>query len=294
MDDSLLTIGQVAEMTGLSEPTLRAWERRFGYPTPVRGPGGRRRYRAEQVDQLWQINRSREAGLSLEAAVTRAVQSSSAESTTVFASLAERPGVRPLRIYKRELTAVVRGLEDEMMASGTRPFLFASFQRERFYRQAQRRYREMARVAEMTVVRADFDSVTRAERAGRDPARRRRPFGARVVLRRATARAFTVALAAWEIVDQTPEHDSRRCFELVWTADAAAVRQAARTAVDLASRVAPEVAVEAAPLLKGEPPPRARSTDGWPRWPTGCWPTWSSPTDCLPNFPRVARRALSH
>ena len=128
---------------------------------PVRGPGGRRRYRADQVDHLWQINRSREAGLSLEAAVERVGDSSESESTTVFASLAERPGVRPLRIHKRDLTAVVRGLEDEMMASGARPFVFASFQRERFYRQAERRYREMARVAEMTVVRADFDSVSR-------------------------------------------------------------------------------------------------------------------------------------
>ena len=172
----------------------------------------------------------------------------------MFASLAERPGVRPLRIHKRELNAVVRGLEDEMMASGVQPFVFAAFQRESFYRQAERRYREMARVAEMTLVRADFDSVhhdgglVEVPLAPNEPSAREWCFVS-------DGPGFTVALAAWEVVDRAAEHDSRRSFELVWSADAAAVRHAARTAVDLAARIAPDVAVQAEPLLKGEPPP---------------------------------------
>jgi MerR family transcriptional regulator, light-induced transcriptional regulator len=254
VDDSLLTMGQVAEATGLSEPTLRAWERRFGYPAPVRGPAGRRRYPAGQVHQLRQINRSRKAGLSLEAAVERAVESSGGESSTVFASLAERPGVRPLRIHKRELTAVVRGLEDELMASGARTFVFAGFQREHFYRQAEARYREMARLAEMTLVRADFESMRRHGGVMEVPLGADEP-SAREWCFISDGPGFTVALAAWEVVDQSAGRDSRRSFELVWSADAAAVRNAARTAVDLAAKIAPEVAVEATPLLEGEPPP---------------------------------------
>ena len=33
-----------AELLGVSPNTLRSWERRFGYPTPGRSPGGHRQY----------------------------------------------------------------------------------------------------------------------------------------------------------------------------------------------------------------------------------------------------------
>jgi DICT domain-containing protein len=254
MDDSLLTIGQVADRTGLSEPTLRAWERRFGFPAPVRGPGGRRRYPAEQIDQLWRIKSSRKAGLSLEAAVERATSSSPSGHTTVFGSLAEHPGVRPVQLRKKDLAAVVRGLEDEMIASGTRPLVFASFQDARFYGHVERRYREVARVAEMVVVRGEFASVRlvggvlEVPLDPTDPSSREWAFVS-------YAPGFAVALAAWEVIEQSPASDDERRFELVWSADAAAVRDAARTAVDLAARAEPEVATRAAPLLADEPPP---------------------------------------
>ncbi len=254
MEESLLTISQVAKQTGLSEPTLRAWERRFGYPKPVRGPGGRRRYPSEQVDQLWQIKNSRKAGLSLEAAVARAAQAPPAVPTTIFASLAQRRGARPLPIAKRALTLVVRGLEDEMLASGARPLVFASFQRERFFTQSEHRYREIARSAELVLVRADFPSVRESGRLvevpldPEQPASREWVFGC-------YAPGFAVGLAAWELVDEHAGSDEHRRFELVWTADAAAVRQAARTAVDLAAGEAPDLAGRAEPLLEAEPPP---------------------------------------
>jgi len=42
----MLSIGQLAERTGVSVETLRAWERRYGVLRPVRSRGGHRRYSA--------------------------------------------------------------------------------------------------------------------------------------------------------------------------------------------------------------------------------------------------------
>jgi methanogenic corrinoid protein MtbC1 len=42
----------VTQRTGVGQHTLRAWERRFGVPQPVRLPSGHRRYTPVQVDHL--------------------------------------------------------------------------------------------------------------------------------------------------------------------------------------------------------------------------------------------------
>ncbi len=41
-----------ARLTGLSPELLRAWERRYGVVSPVRTPGGTRRYRASDLERL--------------------------------------------------------------------------------------------------------------------------------------------------------------------------------------------------------------------------------------------------
>lgn len=48
----LLSIGDVAEATGLSPDLIRMWERRYGCPVAVRLPSGHRRYRAEDLPRL--------------------------------------------------------------------------------------------------------------------------------------------------------------------------------------------------------------------------------------------------
>ncbi len=60
-----LTIKHVAERTGVSLPTLRAWERRYGVPKPKRGQQSHYRlYNDEDIaDVLW-IKRQVEVGLS--------------------------------------------------------------------------------------------------------------------------------------------------------------------------------------------------------------------------------------
>jgi DNA-binding transcriptional MerR regulator len=59
----------VVQQTGLKPDTLRAWERRYGLPTPERSSGGHRLYSQHDVDIIkWLIARKRE-GLSIKRAV---------------------------------------------------------------------------------------------------------------------------------------------------------------------------------------------------------------------------------
>jgi DNA-binding transcriptional MerR regulator/methylmalonyl-CoA mutase cobalamin-binding subunit len=51
-NEQLWPMGAVTRRTGIGEHTLRAWERRFGFPTPHRLPSGHRRYTPDQVRQL--------------------------------------------------------------------------------------------------------------------------------------------------------------------------------------------------------------------------------------------------
>ncbi|MFH8367394.1 MerR family transcriptional regulator [Streptomyces sp. NPDC018031] len=61
-----LSIGQVAELTGLSVHALRFYEREGMLPTPVRrNPGGRRVYTGRDVDWLVLCTRFRASGMPL-------------------------------------------------------------------------------------------------------------------------------------------------------------------------------------------------------------------------------------
>ncbi|MET0324336.1 MAG: MerR family transcriptional regulator, partial [Ilumatobacteraceae bacterium] len=66
-----MTIGTVAEQTGVSVTVLRSWEQRHGFPTATRLPSGHRRYTQQDVDAILQVLEQRETGLSLEAAIER-------------------------------------------------------------------------------------------------------------------------------------------------------------------------------------------------------------------------------
>jgi methanogenic corrinoid protein MtbC1 len=50
-----LSIGALARATHISIETLRTWERRYGYPLPVRKPSGHRLYPVEAVPRLRRI-----------------------------------------------------------------------------------------------------------------------------------------------------------------------------------------------------------------------------------------------
>ncbi len=56
-------IHAVAELTGVPEPTLRAWERRYGVPTPNRTESGYRLYSAREVNQVRAMRRLCDEGM---------------------------------------------------------------------------------------------------------------------------------------------------------------------------------------------------------------------------------------
>jgi DNA-binding transcriptional MerR regulator len=60
--EHLWPMGAVTRRTGIGEHTLRAWERRFGFPQPERLQSGHRRYPAAQVEQLLLIREALSAG----------------------------------------------------------------------------------------------------------------------------------------------------------------------------------------------------------------------------------------
>jgi MerR family transcriptional regulator, light-induced transcriptional regulator len=57
-----LSIAAVERDTGLSKDTLRVWERRYGFPAPLRDALGERSYPFDQVERLRTIRRLLEAG----------------------------------------------------------------------------------------------------------------------------------------------------------------------------------------------------------------------------------------
>jgi DNA-binding transcriptional MerR regulator len=61
-EQQLWPMGAVTRRTGIGEHTLRAWERRFGFPAPHRLESGHRRYPADQVQQLLLVNAALNCG----------------------------------------------------------------------------------------------------------------------------------------------------------------------------------------------------------------------------------------
>ncbi len=61
-NQQLWPMGAVTRRTGIGEHTLRAWERRFGFPTPLRLASGHRRFSGDQVQHLLLIAKALESG----------------------------------------------------------------------------------------------------------------------------------------------------------------------------------------------------------------------------------------
>jgi DNA-binding transcriptional MerR regulator len=79
-DPATMPIGEVARRTGMSVPTLRAWERRYGLLVPVRTAGGHRRYREEDVRRVLAVREFVRQGWAVGAAARQVAGRSSAGS----------------------------------------------------------------------------------------------------------------------------------------------------------------------------------------------------------------------
>jgi MerR family transcriptional regulator, light-induced transcriptional regulator len=258
--DRGLAIGELVARTGLSEGTLRMWERRHGFPRPQRLPSGHRRYRESDVELLTRVVRERAAGLSLPAAIARAEESAVEVEPSIFAGLRRRrPELQPVRLRKPALLALSRAIEDESCARAERPLLVGSFQRERFYRQSQRRWREYARTADLTIVFADFERPSIPAHGPIElPVDRSRPL-AREWAVVCEAPGHAACLAAMEIAQARRRSDAAREFDVLWSVEPALVRAASEICLGLARQVAPRLEERLAARLSS--PPAAPPSD---------------------------------
>ena len=69
-DDPIYNIGMVAELTGISRDTLRAWERRHGFPIASRTDGGHRLYSGMDILRLQWVKEAVESGMRSSVAIT--------------------------------------------------------------------------------------------------------------------------------------------------------------------------------------------------------------------------------
>jgi len=229
-DSSSLTIGELARRTDVAVATLRMWESRHGFPTAHRLPSGHRRYPESTVQDVQRVQRLRDSGVRLDLAVAQVRSRSDAPVASLYAELHRlHPGLVPHRLRKSTLLALTRALEDECCARARRPWLVGAFQHERFYRQAQSRWRDLARTAAGAWAIADFSEA----RPGAKPVEVDLTGPTPMVREWSLvcwADDFPATLAAWELPGQDDVPDAERVFESLWTLEPPEVRDAARAA----------------------------------------------------------------
>lgn len=73
-NSAMLSIGGLSKLSGVAVETLRTWERRYGFPEPIRLASGHRRYASELVPRLRLVRRATELGLKASYAVVASVE----------------------------------------------------------------------------------------------------------------------------------------------------------------------------------------------------------------------------
>lgn len=120
-----VNIAVVALETGLGKDTLRVWERRYGFPQPLRDAQGDRLYPWEQIERLRLIKRLIDAGHR----PGRIVTASEAELKALAATLTDTPAsareapaeIRALR--RGDLDGLRRLLSQRLARSGLERFV---------------------------------------------------------------------------------------------------------------------------------------------------------------------------
>lgn len=106
-DSGPYRIHVVAELTGVPEPTLRAWERRYGVPAPSRTESGYRLYSTREVNQVRAMRRLCDEGMA--AAEAARIVASEAEGQLI---VEPGPDVDPHAAAVNALVAAVVRFDD--------------------------------------------------------------------------------------------------------------------------------------------------------------------------------------
>ncbi len=256
----MLSIGELSERTAVAAATLRMWETRHGFPAPLRLKSGHRRYAPGDVELVRVVLREREGGLSLAAAIGRALASTARGESSVFAGLrGRRPEIRPQRLEKWALVPLSHAIEDEYLASGGGGLLAGSFQRPAFYRRGQRRWRELSRLADASVVLAGFRSLRRPAAAPIEVPVGPADPSAREWAVVCDAPGFTTCLVGIEAADP-PRSDRRRGFDVIWSFDPVTVRSAAELVIGIVAVRAPACETTLRAAIEHRPGPGPTAT----------------------------------
>jgi MerR family transcriptional regulator, light-induced transcriptional regulator len=228
------SIGEVVSKTGVAEGTLRMWERRHGFPNPARLESGHRRYSDDDLEAVRRIVSERASGITLPVAIERARKPASAPPSLFAAVREAHPELDTQLLSRRAMLALSHAVEDECLARAQRPLLFASFQRERYYRSQEARWLELSRTAELACVFAEFAEPCT-------------PLAGPVEVRLAPASplmrewaivcdapGYGVCLTGWELPPAADASPAERRFETLWSVEPEVVRGAARVCAGMA------------------------------------------------------------
>jgi DNA-binding transcriptional MerR regulator len=259
-DETLLTIGELAEHTGLSTQLLRTWENRFGFPEPVRLSSGHRRYTGADVRLVRRVLEERDRGVRLELAITSAQRAEQAlETGSVYAAMCSRhPELPSYTLRKGTLLALSWAIEDEAVAQASRGILLGTFQRGRYFGQSQARWEEFARTSRASLAMADFPAHDESSRPARVAIPADSPLLREWIVVH-DAPSMAVALVAWERPGQADVADRERLFEALWTVEGRLVRDCALILAQTAAGLGSEEGTRALAALEESRTPPATS-----------------------------------
>ena len=141
------------------------WESRHGFPLPRRLESGHRRYDERDVDLVHQVLRRRDGGARLEVAIAGVVLAEAPSAAhpgrrRCSPTMRRRhPAAAAAAAQKSTLLALSWAIEDECCARAERPMIFGAFQKEPYYRAAEERWTELARISRSTMVFAEFGAA---------------------------------------------------------------------------------------------------------------------------------------
>jgi len=276
-----LSIGELADRTGMTVAALRNWEARYGVPAPQRTDGGQRRYKESDCELIREVLRLRRSGLSLPAAIAQARQVAGPAERSIFAGVRRRlPGLRVLPLPKKVLLALTWAVEDHAASLAEAPVLIGAFQKQDFYTRARSRWENLASTAAQAVVFADFDPQPREARPLKVSLPADSPMRREWALICDKVEAPACVLG-WEPPGQQDRPDRERVFETIWSADPEVVRTAARLGASVAKGLDPEIGSALGMHLEGSVPPAscdlARATGLLERTLEYCAAAWGRP-----------------
>ncbi len=116
-EQPLFNIRSVAERTGIAPETLRAWERRYGFPNPHRNEKGYRLYSEDEIAALKWLKVQTDAGMTIGQATQLLAEMRSRGQNPVEVKgrlrLTPRADLRPVEQLQQDLLEALLGLDQE-------------------------------------------------------------------------------------------------------------------------------------------------------------------------------------